>query len=189
MNLQENPQEKEFEEDETFDEHEFQVVENSNSSTMSTTEHQSQEFTFEDFQQYVMMNLQDSSLLSLQTNTPVVPDPIIPSNQIYASPSQNQQSTSTDELYQETINHAKTYFQLRGEYVNNLCLEYLNIQQRQSRIRKELIQVYGFQPHEYPFAEVTCLNPYNASSLYAVPQSQSEPSQESFDQLDPSYQS
>lgn len=184
MNLQENPQEKEFEEDDIFDEDEFlQVVENSNS--MSTTEHQSQEFTFEDFQQYVMVNLQANR--PQVTNSPV--EPIIPPNQIYGQiqPMQPiQESIVTEELYQATINNAKTYFQLRGEYEKNLCLDYLNVKKTLHRIRQELIQVYGFQPHEYPFAEVTSLNPYNAPSLYAVPQSQSEPSQ-SFDQLDPSY--
>lgn len=188
MNLQENPQEKEFEGDAVFDEDEFQV-ENSNSSAMSTTEHQSQEFTFEDLQQYLMMNLQNKPQVSQQTNSPVDPEPIIPPNQIYGSSSQIQQSISTERMYQAVVNHVNTFFQLQADYVNNLCLQYVNAQQTQHCIRQELIQVYGFQPHEYPFAEATCLNPYNASSLYAVPQSQSEPSQQSSDQLDPSYQS
>lgn len=158
---------------------------------MSTTEHQSQEFTFEDLQQYLMMNLQDNPQVSLQTNSPVVPEPVIPPNQIYGSPSKSQQSISTEGMYQAIVNHANTYFQLRADYVNNLCLQNVNVQQTLHCIRQELIKVYAFQPHEYPFAEATCLNPYNASSSYAVPQSQSEPrpSQQSFDQLDPSYQS
>lgn len=189
MNLQENPQEKEFEGDAVFDEDEFQVVENSNSRAMITTEHQSQEFTFEDLQQYLMMNLQDNPQVGRQTNSPVIPEPVIPPNQIYGSPSQSQQSISTEGMYKAIVNHANTVFQLREDYVNNLCLQYVNAQQIQHHIRHELIQVYGFQPHEYPFAELTCSNPYNASSLCAVPQSQSEPSQQSFDQLDPSYQS
>lgn len=187
MNLQENPQEKEFEGDAIFDEDEFQVVENSNSSAMSTTDHQTQEFTFQDLQQYLMMNLQDNPQVSQQTNSPVDPEPIIPPNQIYGSPSQIQQTNSTEGMYQVILNHANAYFQLRTDYVNNLGLQYVNAQQ--TLHRQELIQVYGFQPHEYPFADVTCSNSYKASSLYAVPQSQSEPSQQSFDQLDPSYQS
>lgn len=138
---------------------------------MSTTEHQSQEFTFEDLQQYLMMNLQDNPQVSLQTNSPVVPEPVIPPNQIYGSPSQSQQSISTEGMYQAIVNHANTYFQLRADYVNNLCLQNVNVQQTLHCIRQELIQVYGLQPHEYPFAEATCLNPYNASSSYAVPQS------------------
>lgn len=175
MNLQENPQEKEFEEDAIFDEDEFQVVQNSNSSAMSTTEHESREFSFEDLQQYLMMNLQDNAQVSRQTNSPVLPEPVIP--------------ISTEERHQAILNHMKTTFQSYEDYVKNLCLQYVNGQKIQDRIKQELIEVYGFQPDKFPFAEVTSLNPYNASSLYAVPQSQSEPSQQSFDQLDPSYQS
>lgn len=178
MNLQENPQEKESEEDAIFDEDEFQVVQNSNSSAMSTTEHESQEFTFEHIQEYLMKNLQENG----QVRWPVAPDPDIPPSQIYGS-------TSQEEKFHPILNYMKTCFQSYEDDAKNLCVQYLKGKKIQDRIKQELIEVYGFQSDRFPFAEVTSVNPYNASSSYPVPQSPSEPSQQSFDQLDPSYQS